>query len=92
LFSFFLFSSSPSFLPCSFLLLFLSFSLSLSFLFNEVFKLLCCVGVHYTIHKSSYNITTSHTWIHPLHHSLLSPFSHSWNHFNRSHFIIYIHA
>jgi hypothetical protein len=34
-----------------------------------------------------------HGWIHPLHHSTLSPHfhSHSWNSFNRSHFSFFIH-
>jgi hypothetical protein len=32
------------------------------------------------------------SWIHPLHHSPLSlPSPHSWNHFNRSHFSIFVH-
>jgi hypothetical protein len=36
--------------------------------------------------------TIYHSWINPLHHSPLSPFSHSWNSFNRSYFSIYIHV
>jgi hypothetical protein len=31
-----------------------------------------------------------HTWIHPLHHSLLSLSPHSWNSFRRFHFSIYM--
>jgi hypothetical protein len=30
-------------------------------------------------------------WIHPLHHSPLSPLPHFWNSFNMSHFSIFIH-
>jgi hypothetical protein len=33
-----------------------------------------------------------HAWIHPIHHSPLSPLFHSWNSFSRSHFSVYTHA
>jgi hypothetical protein len=33
-----------------------------------------------------------HTWIHPFHHSPLSPFPQSWSRFNRHHFCIHIHV
>jgi hypothetical protein len=36
-------------------------------------------------------LTIYHSWIHPLHHSLIPPFPHSWNSFNLSHFSIFIH-
>jgi hypothetical protein len=49
--------------------------------------------VHHGICKCSYNISNISYWIHPLHHSALSPPSpHSWNNFNRYHFSIYIHV
>jgi hypothetical protein len=46
------------------------------------------LGVHCDIYKSSYNISLV---VHPLHHSPLPLFPHSWNNFNRSHFSIFIH-
>jgi hypothetical protein len=36
-------------------------------------------------------LTICHSWIHPLHHSPLSPSHHFWNSFSRSHFSIFIH-
>jgi hypothetical protein len=35
-------------------------------------------------------LTIYHSWIYPLYHSPLSPLSHFWNSFNRSHFFIFI--
>jgi hypothetical protein len=35
-------------------------------------------------------LTVYHSWIHPLHHSLLSSLTHYWNSFNVSHFSICI--
>jgi hypothetical protein len=56
--------------------------------------LLCWVGVHCGIYKGTYNVSITHTWIHPLHHSPLSSLPHpdSWNSFNRYHFCIYMHV
>jgi hypothetical protein len=36
-------------------------------------------------------LTTYPCWVHPLHHSPLSPFPYSWSSFNRSQFSIFIH-
>jgi hypothetical protein len=37
-------------------------------------------------------LTVYHNWIHPLHHLLYSPSSHSWNSFNKCHFSTFIHV
>jgi hypothetical protein len=57
------------------------------FIYFYAFLLLCWVGVHWHLQKFLQYIEIYHTWIHPLHHSPLSPSPpHSWNSFKRNHF------
>jgi hypothetical protein len=69
-----------SFLPIGQVFLFIYFELSSIFY--------CCAELGYIVAFTKvltmYQIY--HSWIHPLHHSLLSPYPHSWNSFNRYHF------
>jgi hypothetical protein len=51
--------------------------------------LLWCRGHIVTFTKV---LTICRIQIHPLHHSPLSPNSHSWNSFSSSHFSIYLHV
>jgi hypothetical protein len=46
-------------------------------------------GTLWHLHKFLQYI--KYTWIHPLHHSSLSPHPYSWNSFNRYHFPIYVY-
>jgi hypothetical protein len=55
---------------------------------NSLFLLLCWVGVHCGIYKSSYNLST----ISYLNLSPTPTLPHSWNSFNKYHFCIYIHV
>jgi hypothetical protein len=52
--------------------------------------LLCCVGVHCDIYKSSYNISTISYLNLPPPSFFIPSSPHSWNSFSRSHFSIYI--
>jgi hypothetical protein len=76
------------FLKTAQFLLCITTSLRLCFFFF-LFLLLLYWGYIVTFTKV---LITYHSWIHPLHHSPLSPPPpHSWNSFNRSHFSIYRH-
>jgi hypothetical protein len=61
--------------------------------FENFFLLLCCVGVHCSIYKGSYNVSNISYLNSPpalLSISFLSP--NSWNSFNRYHFCIYVYV
>jgi hypothetical protein len=61
-------------------------------LFIYFFLLLCWIGVHCDIYKSSYNVSNMSYLNSSLHRSLVCSFPHSWNCFNRYHFSIYVHV
>jgi hypothetical protein len=68
-------------------------SFSFLFFFRFFFFLLCWVGVHYGIYKSSYNTSnTSYLNSPPPPFSFILPSPQSRNSFNRYHFSIYRHV
>jgi hypothetical protein len=63
------------------------------FIFLSIsFFLLLCWGYIVAFTKVLTIYQKCHSWIQFLLHSPLSPLTHSWNSFNRSHFSIYIHV
>jgi hypothetical protein len=65
--------------------------MTLVFYFTSTFLFFIVLGVHCSIYKSSYNIfNVLYLNSHPPHHSLSSPFPHTWKSLNRHHFSIYI--
>jgi hypothetical protein len=63
------------------------------YFFSDLFLLLCWVGVHCGIYKSSYNIpNTSYVNLPPPSFSFILPSPHSWNSFNSYHLSIYTHV
>jgi hypothetical protein len=67
--------------------------LCLPFIFLNILFILCWVGVHYSIYKSSYSISNISYLKHTLFYYPLSPTTpHTWRNFNRYHFCIYLHV